>query len=67
MRLKTQQRVELRYAHTEEKPKGTVSRVRWNGDFRVSFDSSRDDRGRKVSGGRFWYRAAQATAFTVLS
>jgi hypothetical protein len=60
----TQQRVELKYATTPHKS-GTVSKVFSDGSFKVSYDSYRDDKGHRVSGGRIVYPARMATAFTV--
>jgi hypothetical protein len=60
--VRTQQRVELRFATTDHNF-GTVSKIWPDGRFRVSFDSYRDEKNRKVSGGRFIYPAHMAANF----
>ncbi len=61
----TQQRVELRFGTGDHKF-GTVSKVFPDGSFVVSYDSYRDEKMRKVPGGRFTYPPESQRFFTVL-
>jgi len=58
--LKAGTRVKLR---TENAQTGVVTKLLKDGGFKVTFDATKDENGRKVPGGKFFYRKSQSEGF----